>query len=496
MRLTHTLALVGLLCGVLFAEPAAARVTSPKFLNAKRLEAVNHRELSARGPSAEREVRRATGTAAPPRVKNITFSNPKASQFFVDGTTIPKVNFDVGPSWAGLIPISAAPDESRKLFFWFFPPGPEGSLDDLILWTNGGPGCSSLEGLLKGERRQARPTQNEYSWTNLSSMLYVEQPVGTGFSQGKPNVKNENDVAAQLVGFLQQFLEIFSELKGKKFYLTGESYAGVYIPYIANFIFENTTRSTLDLDLQGTWMNDPVLSGGVVHQQIPAVDFVHKYEHLFAFNHTFLAQLDSVAAKCNYTDYMAKHVTYPPQGLLPLPSTSTEFDPVCDVWDMIFDAALLVNPAFNMYHVLDTSILWDVLGFPGSFPQAQTTPVYFNRADVKAAIHAPPTTNWEVCTFDSPDVFPDGDASLPPAFTVLPKCYREEQSLRAGMQGFQKPLVDDSFIVDGVGALGKMQSERGLTYIEISLTGHMVPQYSPVASLQVMKYLLGFRNSP
>jgi carboxypeptidase D len=73
-------------------------------------------------------------TAAPSRVKNITFSNPKASQFFVDGTTIPEVNFDVGPSWAGLLPISGASNETRQLFFWFFPPGPQGSLDDLILW--------------------------------------------------------------------------------------------------------------------------------------------------------------------------------------------------------------------------------------------------------------------------------------------------------------------------------------------------------------------------
>jgi carboxypeptidase D len=71
----------------------------------------------------------------------------------VDGTSLPFVNFDVGPSWSGLIPISQAKDETRKvqlyatstsefslvllmfqLFFWFFPPGPEGSLDDLIFW--------------------------------------------------------------------------------------------------------------------------------------------------------------------------------------------------------------------------------------------------------------------------------------------------------------------------------------------------------------------------
>ncbi len=82
MRLTHTLALVGLLCGVLFAEPVAARVTSQKFPDVKRLEAGKRWELSARGPNARGEARRATNTAAPPRVKNITFSNPKASRAY------------------------------------------------------------------------------------------------------------------------------------------------------------------------------------------------------------------------------------------------------------------------------------------------------------------------------------------------------------------------------------------------------------------------------
>jgi carboxypeptidase D len=71
----------------------------------------------------------------------------------VDGKSIPEVDFDVGPSWSGLLPISANANETRKvslsdflvmnpdwipvprqLFFWFFPPGPQGSLDDLIFW--------------------------------------------------------------------------------------------------------------------------------------------------------------------------------------------------------------------------------------------------------------------------------------------------------------------------------------------------------------------------
>ncbi|KAG6884917.1 hypothetical protein C0993_007284 [Termitomyces sp. T159_Od127] len=263
--------------------------------------------------------------------RNITFSNPKAPlliEFYVDGTTIPEVDWDIGPSWSGLLPISANANETRKLFFWFFPPGPQGSLDDLIF-------C----------------------------ILWVEQPVGTGFSQGVPNIKDENDLAAQLVGFLQQFLEVFLELKNKNFYLTGESYAGAYVPYIANYIYEHP--DALELKLLGTWIADPSLSYDVVQEQIPAVNFVHRYEKVFAFNQTLLTRLDVLNEKCNYADYTEKYLKYPPQGKLPLPGNSTWADSGCDVWDIIFEEAYRLNPAFNVYRIFDTyPILWDVLGFP------------------------------------------------------------------------------------------------------------------------------------
>jgi carboxypeptidase D len=152
-----------------------------------------------------------------------------------------------------------------------------------------------------------------------------------------------------------------------------------------------------------------------------------------------MKQIDAIAAQCHYTGYMEKYVTFPPKGPLPLPGTSTSADPDCDVWSLIFDAALLVNPAFNVYRIFDTyPILWDVTGFPsvmlihfeqvkqtnylihsGSFPQTQLSPLYFDRPDVKHAIHAPQNVNWTVCLFDG-NVFPNGDASLPPAMSVLP----------------------------------------------------------------------------
>ncbi|KIJ33176.1 hypothetical protein M422DRAFT_183566 [Sphaerobolus stellatus SS14] len=460
-------------------------------------------------------------------IKNITFSNPKASQFFVDGTTIPEVDFDVGPSWAGLLPISSAKNETRELFFWFFPPGPQGSSDDLIFWTNGGPGCSSLEGLLQENgpfswsTGTGKPIVNDFSWTNLSSLLYIEQPVGTGFSQGTPNIKDENDLAAQLVGFLQQFLEVFSELKGKNFYVTGESYAGMYVPYIANFIYENP--GMVDLNLQGIWISDPSISFDVVLEEIPALNFVNKYQNVFSFNSSFMKTLQATSDNCGYTNYMQNFVTYPPKGLLPLPGNTTRIKNSCDIWDMIFEAALLINPAFNIYRIFDTfPVLWDVLGFPGSFPDTQVSPLYFDRMDVKQAIHAPTNVDWVECS--NINVFPHGDASMPSALTVLPNVI--EKSKRAvivhgladfiliaegtriaiqklnltlignGLQGFQTPIQNESFIVDGMGVMGNLHSERGLTYYEVALSGHMVPQFSPKSAFHIMQYLMGFRDTP
>ncbi len=76
-------------------------------------------------------------------------------------------------------------------------------------------------------------------------------------------------------------------------------------------------------------------------------------------------QLEAIAKKCGYIDYTSKYVTYPPKGRLPLPGNTPDFDSSCDVWKTIFNEALIINPAFNVYRIFDTyPILWDVLGFP------------------------------------------------------------------------------------------------------------------------------------
>ncbi|KAF8671642.1 Alpha beta-hydrolase [Rhizoctonia solani] len=519
----------------------------------------------------------------PKRATTISFANPKAAQYLVDGTKIPEVDFDVGPSWSGLMPISGNANETRKLFFWFWPTTNQEYTDDLVFWTNGGPGCSSLEGLLQENgpftwpTGTAKPIRNQWAWTNLSHVLWVEQPVGTGFSQGIPNITNEDQLAAQFAGFLAQFLEVFSELKGKNFYATGESYAGVYVPYIANYLYENP--KAVDLKLKGTWITDPAVSYDLVTKFIPALKFAlvrhhsfyvldlpfnetnrsQKWKDVLGLNSSFVSYIQQVGDKCGFTDYSKKYATYPPAGPLPLPPQSYVGSPdwagvkdECATWSMVYDAAITVNPNFNIYRIFDVwPVLWDVLGFPGSFDNQQS-PLYFNRTDVQDAIHAP-HINWSECS--SINVFVNGtDTSIPPMLSVMPNVIEKSERtvvmhggivsglghfqisaaekrefpkglcanggrhkncdsvsvtlasfvLHAlsrsrhsrnmtwhGQQGFQQPIASESFIIEGFGILGAMHQERNLTYVEVDLSGHMMPQYAPWAAYKTLSYLLG-----
>lgn len=75
---------------------------------------------------------------------------------------------------------------------------------------------------------------NEYAWTKSTTMLYPEQPIGTGFSYGTyPN--DENDVAADLWQFMQSFYDVFDHLKAHKLFVMGESYAGMYLPSVGRY---------------------------------------------------------------------------------------------------------------------------------------------------------------------------------------------------------------------------------------------------------------------
>lgn len=72
------------------------------------------------------------------------------------------------------------------------------------------------------------PTQNPYSWNNLTNMVWVEQPVGVGFSTGTPDIRNERQLAAEFLGFWKNFMTTFG-MEGRKVYITVSQLASVLV---------------------------------------------------------------------------------------------------------------------------------------------------------------------------------------------------------------------------------------------------------------------------
>jgi len=138
---------------------------------------------------------------------------------------MPDVNYDLGEMYSGLVPIDTA-NKSRELFF-VFQPTIGAPVDEITIWLNGGPGCSSLEGFFQEnglfiwQPGTFAPTLNPYSWVNLTNMLWVEQPVGTGYSTGTPTATNQEETAIDFIGFFKNFQDIFG-IKNYKIYVTGE----------------------------------------------------------------------------------------------------------------------------------------------------------------------------------------------------------------------------------------------------------------------------------
>ena len=93
------------------------------------------------------------------------------------------------------------------------------------------------------------PQINQYSWVNLTNMLWVEQPVGTGFATGEVTATTEEEIAEDFANFFLNWQNIFG-IKNFKIYVTGERYAGRYVPYISAAMIDR--NDTEHFNLSGT----------------------------------------------------------------------------------------------------------------------------------------------------------------------------------------------------------------------------------------------------
>ncbi|XP_006824615.1 putative serine carboxypeptidase CPVL [Saccoglossus kowalevskii] len=156
---------------------------------------------------------------------------------------------------------------NSNMFFWFVPAKVDSKNAPVLLWLQGGPGGSSLFGLFvengpfkisKDFKLSMRPV----TWQTKYSMLYIDNPVGTGFSftdNDSGYARNETDVANDLYSALTQFFQIYYEYQDNEFYATGESYAGKYVPAICYKIHIENPYSRFRINLKGMAIGDGLI---------------------------------------------------------------------------------------------------------------------------------------------------------------------------------------------------------------------------------------------
>ena len=137
--------------------------------------------------------------------------------------------------------------------------------DPLVIWLNGGPGCSSLCGLALELgpsiiNATLQPEYNPHAWNSNASVLFLDQPANVGFSYGG-NIPITSDQASQdFVEFIKLFYERFPEYVDLDLHISGESYAGHYVPSFANAVHK--AGIPLNSILIGNGVTDPVVQLG------------------------------------------------------------------------------------------------------------------------------------------------------------------------------------------------------------------------------------------
>ncbi|CAK9182814.1 unnamed protein product [Ilex paraguariensis] len=149
--------------------------------------------------------------------------------------------------------------KDARMFYFFFE-SRSSKTDPVVIWLTGGPGCSSELAVFyeNGPFHIAQNMSlqwNDFGWDQVSNLIYVDQPTGTGFSYSSNDEDirhTEEGVSNDLYDFLQEFFKEHPQYAKNDFYITGESYAGHYIPAFAARVHQgNKNKEGIPINLKG-----------------------------------------------------------------------------------------------------------------------------------------------------------------------------------------------------------------------------------------------------
>ncbi|KAL0326076.1 UNVERIFIED_CONTAM: Serine carboxypeptidase-like 42 [Sesamum radiatum] len=206
--------------------------------------------------------------------------------------------------YAGYVDVDVK--NGRSLFYYFVEAADDPDRKPLTLWLNGGPGCSSVGGGAFTELGPFYPTGdgrglriNSKSWNKASNLLFVESPAGVGWSYSNTSSDyncGDASTAMDMHMFLMEWYKKFPTLKTRDLFLTGESYAGHYIPQLAVALLDHNEHSTeFKFKIKGVAIGNPLLR---LDRDVPAT-----YE--FFWSHGMISDEIglTIMNDCDFDDY-------------------------------------------------------------------------------------------------------------------------------------------------------------------------------------------------
>ncbi|CAL1369075.1 unnamed protein product [Linum trigynum] len=285
--------------------------------------------------------------------------------------------------------------QGRALFYYFVEAETEPGSKPLVLWLNGGPGCSSVGAGAFCEHGPFKPSgdvllQNNYSWNKEANMLYLESPAGVGFSYSANasfyDSVNDKITAEDNLGFLKGWLAKFPEYRGRDFFITGESYAGHYVPQLAQLI----VKSKPPINLKGIAIGNPLLDFNT--------DFNSRAEYLWSHGLISDATLDIFNTVCNYSQIrrQLQRGFLTPECFRVNSHASLEIGKFVDAYDVTLDVCL--SSIQSQSHVLERATAAGV-GEIDVCVEDETIR-YLNRKDVQKAFHGRlvGVRTWSTCS--------------------------------------------------------------------------------------------------
>ncbi|TVU18545.1 hypothetical protein EJB05_34650 [Eragrostis curvula] len=394
----------------------------------------------------------------------------------------------------------------RSLFFWLQEAPAKVQPAPLVLWLNGGPGCSSVAygaseelGAFRIQPDGATLFLNQYRWNTEANILFLDSPAGVGFSYTNTTsdlyTSGDDRTAHDSYAFLLKWFERYPHYKYRDFYIAGESYAGHYVPELSQLVYQNNKG------LKKPFIN---FKGFMVGNAITDdyLDQVGTFESWW--NHGLISDdtYRLLEATCVHDSIM--HLS---------PPCDAAYDKAnAELGDI--DHYSLYTPTCNQTLPAKNRTLKKHY-MRGSYDPCteRHSTVYYNRPSVQKALHANVTGinyTWTTCSDTIGDNWGDAPRSMLPIYKELIAA-----GLRiwvfSGDTDAVVPLTSTRYSIDALGLPtmaswypwydnkqvgGWSQVYKGLTLVTVRGAGHEVPLHRPRQALILFQHFLQAKSMP